>query len=191
MQLDRLEAFHKALGDKNRLRIIAILQHGAKAGSDLAEQLFLKHATVSHHLHKLKDIGLVYQRRDRNTIYYHLHEKRLKDMSSAVTLIGLRADTDLVADKNEKTSVLDNFVQCDGTIKALPAKQKKRLIVLAYVAETLTEATYSESEMNEELLKFHSDTATLRRELIMNHFFYREKNYYERNPREMWMTESR
>ncbi|PRO66387.1 metalloregulator ArsR/SmtB family transcription factor [Alkalicoccus urumqiensis] len=187
MQLDRLEAFHKALGDKNRLRIVAILQRGARAGGELAEQLQLKHATVSHHLHKLKDVGLVYQRRDRNTIYYHLHERRLEQMAVSVTKIGLRTDPELFVSEEEKAAVLQSFLHPDGTVKALPAKHKKRLVVLAYLSEQLTEKTYTEAEMNQVLAAWYEDTASLRRELIMNHFFYREKGYYERNPKEMWV----
>lgn len=45
---------------------------------------------------------------------------------------------------------------------------------------------YEEKELNEYLKKFHDDYATLRRELIMNHYMYRKDNQYEMNPKELW-----
>jgi len=45
---------------------------------------------------------------------------------------------------------------------------------------------YPEKEINEYLKQFHDDFATLRRELIMCQYMYRENNQYELNPVELW-----
>lgn len=45
---------------------------------------------------------------------------------------------------------------------------------------------YPERELNEWIKQYHEDFATIRRELIMHHFMYREREMYELNPREMW-----
>jgi hypothetical protein len=50
-----------------------------------------------------------------------------------------------------------------------------------------TGVTYDEREINEYLKQFHEDYATLRRELVMSHFMYRENNKYELNPPELWI----
>ena len=54
-----LLAFFKALADANRLRIIGILANQSGTVERLAEQLGLSEATVSHHLNRLAEIGLV------------------------------------------------------------------------------------------------------------------------------------
>ncbi|GAB1805892.1 hypothetical protein PMEGAPR236_09840 [Priestia megaterium] len=43
-----------------------------------------------------------------------------------------------------------------------------------------------EKEVNEHIKKYHEDYATIRRELIMQHFMYRQSGEYELNPKEMW-----
>lgn len=45
---------------------------------------------------------------------------------------------------------------------------------------------YPERELNEWIKQYHEDFATIRRELIMHQFMYREREMYELNPREMW-----
>jgi hypothetical protein len=46
---------------------------------------------------------------------------------------------------------------------------------------------YPEKEINEYLKQFFDDYATLRRELIICQFMYRENNLYELNPPELWV----
>ncbi len=73
-------------------------------------------------------------------------------------------------------------------MKQIPAQRKKKIIVLAHIVKGLkTGVTYDEREINEYLKQFHEDYATLRRELVMNHFMYRENNKYELNPPELWI----
>jgi hypothetical protein len=45
---------------------------------------------------------------------------------------------------------------------------------------------YTEKEINEYIKKFHDDYATIRRELIIHQFMYRENGIYELNPPELW-----
>ena len=68
MQLNRIVAFHKALGDETRIRIIALLQHGPLHGQAIAGNLSLKPPTITHHMAKLREVGLINERRDKNTI---------------------------------------------------------------------------------------------------------------------------
>lgn len=61
------------------------------------------------------------------------------------------------------------------------------MIVLQMLAEKLEpERMYPERELNEWIKQYHEDFATIRRELIMHQFMYREREMYELNPREMW-----
>ncbi|MNY42595.1 hypothetical protein D3C86_1775030 [compost metagenome] len=86
-----------------------------------------------------------------------------------------------------KQSVLKNFFTQDGKLKHIPAQLKKKLIVLEHlIAELEIRRSYTEKDLNTYLKNFHPDFATLRRELIMHQFMFRESEVYELNPQEMW-----
>jgi DNA-binding transcriptional ArsR family regulator len=84
MQLNRLVAFYKTIGDPTRLRIIKLLSEGPLHGQAIAGKLGLTPATITHHLNKLREINVVYERRDRNTIYFYLKESVIKHYAEAL-----------------------------------------------------------------------------------------------------------
>lgn len=64
-----LRAFHKALADVNRLRIVRRLAEGEASVNDLINHVGLSQPLVSHHLKRLRVAGLVDTRRvGRETI---------------------------------------------------------------------------------------------------------------------------
>ncbi|WP_018750505.1 metalloregulator ArsR/SmtB family transcription factor [Paenibacillus sanguinis] len=189
MQLDLLVKFHKSLGDITRIRIIALLQKGPLHGQALAGKLGVTPPTITHHMTKLREADLIYERRDKNTIYFYLNEKSLSLQAQAILNVGkvLPAAEDKNTEASWKGAVLNNFFNKDGALKHLPAQRKKKLVVLEHLVKGLEpHRKYLEKELNAYLLHYHEDFATLRRELIMNHFMYRENNIYELNPPEMW-----
>ena len=58
-----LRAFHKALADVNRLRIVRRLADGEASIAQLISQVGLSQPLVSHHLKRLRVAGLVVTRR--------------------------------------------------------------------------------------------------------------------------------
>lgn len=70
--LDRLERLFKALGDRTRLRILALLAAGEVCVCNVHESLGLPQPTVSRHLAYLRRSGLVETRRDGVWIHYRL-----------------------------------------------------------------------------------------------------------------------
>jgi DNA-binding transcriptional ArsR family regulator len=62
-ELRDLRAFHKALADVNRLRIVQRLADGPSTVTELIEQVGLSQPLVSHHLKRLRDAGLIDMRR--------------------------------------------------------------------------------------------------------------------------------
>ncbi|ERN55062.1 metalloregulator ArsR/SmtB family transcription factor [Alkalihalophilus marmarensis] len=189
MQLNRLVNFHKTLGDKTRIQIIALLKNSPLHGQAIAGKLGLTPPTISHHLAKLRDINLVYQRREKNTIYYHLDEKKLEIMAAAIIKVGSEVEMDpFKVEDQEKYKVIHNFFTDDGKLKTIPAQRKKKLIILQYLASKLNVGViYSEKELNEFIKQYHEDFATIRREFIMCHFMHRENGMYQLNPEEMWL----
>ncbi|MDQ3068143.1 MAG: metalloregulator ArsR/SmtB family transcription factor [Acidobacteriota bacterium] len=70
--LTRLEALFKALGDRTRLRILALLAAGEVCVCNIHESLALPQPTVSRHLAYLRRSGLVDTRRDGVWMHYRL-----------------------------------------------------------------------------------------------------------------------
>jgi DNA-binding transcriptional ArsR family regulator len=59
VELRELRAFHKALADVNRLRIVRCLATKPHSVTDLIDQIGLSQPLVSHHLKRLRDAGIV------------------------------------------------------------------------------------------------------------------------------------
>lgn len=192
MQLSKVINFHKAVTDPTRIRIIMLLAKGPLNGMEIAERLGITPPTVTHHANKLRDAGLLYQRREKNTIYFSLDEKTLKQSSLALLKLVEQAkegedEMSVNTEAQLKNSVLTNFFSKDGRLKQIPSQMKKKLIVLQYIVEKLeTGKKYQEKELNEFIKQFHDDFATIRREFIIHQFMYREDSVYELNPKELW-----
>jgi DNA-binding transcriptional ArsR family regulator len=62
-ELRELRAFHKALADVNRLRIVRRLADGEASVAELIAHVGLSQPLVSHHLKRLRTAGLVNTRR--------------------------------------------------------------------------------------------------------------------------------
>ncbi|ASV66147.1 DUF2087 domain-containing protein [Cytobacillus kochii] len=189
MQLNRIVAFHKTMGDPTRIRIVYLLSKGPLHGQAIAGKLGLTPPTITHHLHKLRDINLVYTRREKNTVYYYLNEKII--LHQAVTLEKIISQKEeleeMEQDNAYRKKVLDAFIQTDGKLKSIPAQRKKKLIIFEHMVKGLKKGVkYEEKEINEYIKNFHDDFATIRREYITNQYMYRENGIYEVNPPEMW-----
>lgn len=65
-----LEKLFLALGDKTRLRLLALMADGEVPVGFLAERLGESQPKVSRHLAYLRNAGVVYTRRDGKWIYY-------------------------------------------------------------------------------------------------------------------------
>lgn len=186
MQLEKQVAFLKGIADPARMKIIHLLAGGPLHGQAIAGKLGLTPPTISHHLTKLRNSGAIISRRDKNTIYFELNKKMMRQH-----LLGI---LDVLEDKKEETNVeekqviIRNFFDKEGKLKTIPAQRKKKLVVLEYMIEKLEMGKkYPEKEVNAFIQHYHEDYATIRREFINHQFMYRENNIYEVNPIEMWL----
>jgi predicted transcriptional regulator len=160
--------FFKAMADANRLRILGLLAQENLTVEQLSEILDLRPSTVSHHLSKLSEVGLVSA---KVSSYYHIYqlennelEAMAKRLLSEETLPAMAADVDLNAYDQK---VVSDYSQADGRLKTLPSQRKKMEAILRYVGRAFQYGErYSEREINQVLKNYHQDTATLRRELI-------------------------
>ena len=79
--------FLKSLANPVRLRILCLLVQGEAAVGEITEKLGARQSLISQHLALLRKDGLVRPRRDGQTIYYALADKR------AERLIGVLYET--------------------------------------------------------------------------------------------------
>ena len=66
------------LGDRTRLKILQLLRKGEKSVSKIVQSLKLTQPTVSHHLKKLEEAGLVIKRRYKKWVIYSANVDSLK-----------------------------------------------------------------------------------------------------------------
>jgi DNA-binding transcriptional ArsR family regulator len=160
--------FFKAMADANRLRILGLLAQDNLTVEQLSEMLNLRPSTVSHHLSKLADVGLVSAKAYSYYNIYQLENKELEKMANQLlstdTLPSMAADVNLDAYDQK---VISNYLDQEGRLKTIPSQRKKLEAILRYISQNFTQGEkYSEQEINKILSRYHQDTASLRRELI-------------------------
>src|SRR5574339_856010 len=159
---EELVTFFKALADSNRLKIVGLLAEKSYSVEELAELLQLKPSTVSHHLARLAEAGLV---RSRSESYYNVYqldrsvlEEKSRTMFSQGELSSVAAEVD--ADAYDK-KVIRDYTRKDGSLKTLPAQRKKWEAILRYIVQAFeVDKRYSEKQVNEILGRYSEDTAT-------------------------------
>jgi biotin operon repressor len=165
---DELITFFKVFADANRLKIVGLLAQQPYSVEELAALLDLKPSTVSHHLAKLAQIGLVSAKTESYYNVYQLDEKALeaksRNLFSEENLAASVLDIDANAYDNK---VIKDYVRKDGSLKTIPAQRKKLEAILRYIVKAFElNKKYSEKKVNEILSQYHEDTASLRRELV-------------------------
>lgn len=185
----------KALSDASRLRIVGLLAGRPMAVEEIADALELSPGTVVHHLKRLRDAGLVEARPRRPYVEYALQLGRLQDVGRQLDTMSHVADepaaTAIGPDGHPRPAfdakVLRAFFE-DGRLVSIPAQEKKRLVVLRYLAETVftDDRPYPEREVNMRLALLHPDVASLRRYLVDTGFMTRAGGEYRLVPRESW-----
>ena len=170
-RLDRFATLFKALADPARLRILGCLAERPYAGHELAAHLSLTPPTISHHMRKLTDAGLVTATAEAQSRIYTLRADELRELARTA-----RATPEAGDDEDART--LRAFF--DGErLKQIPAQRKKRVVVLRHLlTRFMPGREYGEREVNDILKVANEDYATLRRELVDYGFMTRDKGIY-------------
>lgn len=184
---ENLEArakFFAALGHPVRLLILNLMKVKPRHGEELAEILFLKPATISHHLSILAAADLVEAHKEQYYQVYSLVGDQMGNRLGELVFMpqpGIaQAGLDGVEIDAYRKKVLNTFFKF-GRLIQIPAQQKKFLIILERLAEEFEpERRYTEREVNQVLLEFHDDVASLRRGMIEVGLMQREKGIYWR-----------
>lgn len=161
---DTLLAFFKVLGNEQRLKLLGLLADSEYNVGDLALLLDLKEPTVSHHLARLRGLGLVRVRAEGNNRYYALDVGGLERMNKEIFTQDHMAS--LVTPATAPDQALRGFLKGER-ITRFPSKQKKWRLLLAWLVEKFDhDRIYDEKEINETITHHNADYATLRRGLV-------------------------
>ena len=175
----RAELF-KALGHPARLLILNLVKQRPRHVEELAAILGLSPATVSHHLAKLSQAGLLRSEKDQYYQTYSPAGALLDRTLAELILVPQPMLTHQVEEDAYRQRVLDTFLR-QGRLVSIPAQHKKRQIILARLAEEFEpDRKYTEREVNQILVEFHDDVASLRRGLIEHKLMQRENGMYWR-----------
>lgn len=180
-----LLTFFKALSDETRLKIVGLLAQESYSGEQLAAIIDKKPATISHHLTKLSEAGLVSAEAIGHTKLYRLRLDMVHDMAARLvekdTLPNVANEAeDVDVDAYDKKIVRD-FSRRDGSLKELPAQQKKFEAILRHVVKAFeSDMRYTEKQVNQILARYHEDTASLRRGLVETKLMQRADGQYWR-----------
>ncbi len=81
-EIEELSALMKAACDANRLKIVCFLFEGEKCVCEIERKLLISQPLVSHHLHVLREAGLVDVRREGTWAYYSLNRTAVEKFDS-------------------------------------------------------------------------------------------------------------
>jgi predicted transcriptional regulator len=172
-----LLAFFKALADASRLRIVGLLARESLSVEQLAEMLELRPSTVSHHLAKLAEAGLVSARAESYYNIYQLEQKNLEEMARRLLSKEIFSEAAAGVDREAyDRKVWRDYQGADGKLKSIPTQRKKLDAILRrVVGDFELERIYSEQDVNKILGRYHEDTARLRRELVGGNLLNRDR----------------
>ena len=181
MKTEQNLAIMKALADKSRMAMVNSLLERAQYVEELSKRHALAPSTVSFHLRKLEQAGLVRSRKEQ---YYVMVEanKAIFDTTLRQIVAAHPGDPELqdqrIADYRRK--VLDSFFR-QGRLEKLPAQHKKRLIVLEQFASRFEpQRRYDETEVTGLIMPLYDDYCTIRRQLVDEKLILREGTTYWR-----------
>ena len=84
-------------------------------------------------------------------------------------------------DESRRAAVLRAFLRPDGSLRSIPARRAKRLVLLDRLSQVFDVGVrYPEREVNALLRAFHPDVAALRRYLVDEGLLTREAGVYWR-----------
>jgi biotin operon repressor len=176
--LASLRVLGLALSDPKRLLILSLLAEEDRPlyGQEIAERLGVTPQTISHHLHILKNGGLVREERRENAYRYYMLDTasihRIRETFFADDHLGLLTKAEA------RTQVLATFFQGERLL-SIPIQHTKRRVILEELARRFAWGRiYSENEVNAILKQVYDDVSSLRRLLIDEQIMLREHGRY-------------
>jgi DNA-binding transcriptional ArsR family regulator len=170
MELNQTLLLMKALADKSRLMIVRALYTKPYYVEELSELLGLAVSTISGHLKKLENCGLIFSEKQQYYVVYHLKKELLQLNLQEV----INFDYELDQQMDEKIAVykqkiIDEFIQNKKLIK-FPKQLKKRFVVFEELSRVFQiNVGYSKNDVITIIKEIYPDW-----EMILQTFLYEE-----------------
>ena len=111
--LDKQEKIFKALSDKNRIRIVKMLQKKSLCVCEIKDVLKLATSTVSKHLSVLREAGLIVDWKDGKWINYKINPEPDSLVANALLYTQLQIEDDETIKNDRKLiSCVDRNILC-------------------------------------------------------------------------------
>ncbi len=179
MKLTESLTIIKALADTSRVTLMNALLDRPQYVEELSERLNLAASTISFHLKKLEQAGLVHHVKEQYYVMYHANREALNvSLNDLLTVHDVKRPAQEARLQQYRRNVLRSFFR-DGRLERLPAQQKKRRIVLEELVKLFeTGRTYPEQDINAAIETYYDDYCTIRREMIGAGLLQRENGQY-------------
>ena len=126
-QEDAMKLF-KCLSDMSRLRIVQSLNQGDMYTELLAERLDLTPSTVSFHMKKLEDAGLIVSHKEQYYMVYSLNREVLeKTIYDIAVSEAEQIDEQQKREEAYRRKVISAFFEY-GRLRSIPVQRKKKII---------------------------------------------------------------
>lgn len=179
---DLLREFFAVMSNEYRLRMAGLMMVHPQTSTELAVALDLTTKEALEHLAALRQLGLVTVAvRASDETCYCFDTQALAAMNRQVlSREALPTPVDHLPDDTRK-ALLPFF---EGQrLTALPSGKKFRLLIGWLATQFEPGVRYNERQVNEKILRYHEDYATLRRALIDAQLMVRDHGVY-------WRTEA-
>lgn len=187
MDIDKIVPVFRALADPVRLQLVGLIAGGERCNAELAAELGVAPATVSHHLKVLRRAGLLRERKQAPFVHVQLDDQALR---RAVKAVADKKATSKLTVGDQRAKVLATFFDGDKLV-AFPAKRSKKDIVIEEILRRLPRAeSYTEHQLSRLIERHHLDYCTIRRELVMGRYMTRERGRYRLSPHGQAVVES-
>jgi biotin operon repressor len=171
----------KALADRSRILVLNALFERPHCAEEMAERLRLAPSTISFHLRRLEDAGLVTKSKTQYYVVYELRTDLLRmSLKDFVTMPPEYDGPEARRLRRYREKVVRAFFR-NGELLRIPKQWKKRMIVLEeFLPGFEPGREYAEHEVNERIVPLFSDYCTIRRMLVDEGYMTREGETYRR-----------
>jgi predicted transcriptional regulator len=169
----------KALADTSRLMILNSLFEKAQYAEELSERIGLSASTISFHLKKMEEAGLL---KKYKLQYYHMYEINDsvfgKTLEQFVKFDNIEKYAQEKRIENYKQKVIKSFFKGNKLIR-LPSQNMKKWIVLEVILQKFSPSKeYTEQEINDVIKPIYDDYCTIRRALVDEKLMIRRSSSY-------------
>ena len=182
----RKVALLKALADETRLKIARALLERPTCAEELAERLGRAPSTISFHLRKLEEAGLVTKAKAQYYLVYSLRRELLgATLAAFVGAQSAAGSEDERRRKRYRDTVIRAFFR-DGRLVQMPKQWRKRRVVLDEILPAFEAGRdYDEREVDARIRAFADDHCAIRRMLVDEQLMTRRGGIYRRVPTEV------